>query len=80
MEKIEIKAVIKNMFTKDIHNDFVEILGDSLLHIPQVHAGPRQFGLDRTSTEDKHRECRPSTSLPEDNVKKLQISYWQIEE
>ncbi|CAK1592430.1 unnamed protein product [Parnassius mnemosyne] len=77
MEKNEIRAVIKylclkKMSSKDIHSDLVETLGDSAPPYSTVARWAKEFKLGRTSTEDKHREGRPSTSLTEDNVKKVE--------
>lgn len=77
MEKNEIRAVIKylclkKMSTKDIHSDLVETLGESAPPYSTVARWTKEFKLGRTSTEDEHREGRPSTSLTEDNVKKVE--------
>lgn len=77
MEKHEIRAVIKylclkKMSTKDIHSDLVETLGDSSPPYSTVARWAKEFKLGRTSTEDEHREGRPSTSLTEENVKKVE--------
>ncbi|XP_045453244.1 histone-lysine N-methyltransferase SETMAR-like [Melitaea cinxia] len=77
MEKNEIRAVIKylclkKMSSKDIHSDLVETLGDSAPPYSTVARWAKEFKLGRTSTEDEHREGRPSTSLTEDNVKKVE--------
>lgn len=77
MEKNEIRAVIKylclkKMSTKDIHSDLVEALGDSAPPYSTVARWAKEFKLGRTSTEDEHREGRPSTSSTEDNVKKVE--------
>lgn len=77
MDKNEIRAVIKylclkKMSTKDIHSDLVETLGDSAPPYSTVARWVKEFKLGRTSTEDEHREGRPSTSLTEENVKKVE--------
>ncbi|XP_046976362.1 histone-lysine N-methyltransferase SETMAR-like [Vanessa cardui] len=77
MEKNEIRAVIKylclkKMCTKDIHCDLMETLGESAPPYSTVARWAKEFKLGRTSTEDEHREGRPSTSLTEDNVKKVE--------
>ncbi|CAJ0928409.1 unnamed protein product [Ranitomeya imitator] len=60
------------MTTKDIHSDLVETLGDSSPPYSTVARWAKEFKLGRTSTEDEHREGRPSTSLNEENVKKVE--------
>ncbi|XP_073399608.1 histone-lysine N-methyltransferase SETMAR-like [Dendrobates tinctorius] len=77
MEKNKLRAVIKylclkKMSTKDIHSDLVETLGDSSPPYSTVARWAKEFKLGRTSTEDEHREGRPSTSLNEENVKKVE--------
>lgn len=77
MEKNEIRAVIKylclkKMSTKDIHSDLMETLGDSAPPYSTVARWAKEFKLGRTSTEDEHREGRPSTSLTAENVKKVE--------
>ncbi|CAK1599713.1 unnamed protein product [Parnassius mnemosyne] len=77
MEKNEIRAVIKylclkKISSKGIHSDLVETLGDSAPSYSTVARWAKEFKLGRTSTEDEHREGRPSTSLIEDNVKKVE--------
>lgn len=76
MEKNEIRALIKylclkNMSTKDIHNDLVETSEDSVPY-STVARWAKEFKLGRTSTEDAHREGCPSTSRTEDIVKKVE--------
>ncbi|KAM3914022.1 histone-lysine N-methyltransferase SETMAR-like [Leptodactylus fuscus] len=61
------------MSTKDIHSDLVETLGDSSPPYSTVACWAKEFKLGRTSTEDEHREGCPSTSLTEDNVKKVEV-------
>ncbi|CAJ0927139.1 unnamed protein product [Ranitomeya imitator] len=60
------------MTTKDIHSDLVETLGDSSPPYSTVACWAKEFKLGRTSTENNHREGRPSTSLNEENVKKVE--------
>nr|XP_032516743.1 uncharacterized protein LOC116769685 [Danaus plexippus plexippus] len=77
MEKNEIRAVIKylclkKMSTKDIHSDLEETLGESAPPYSTVARWAKEFKLGRTSTEDEHREGRPSTSLTGENVKKVE--------
>ncbi|XP_077156041.1 histone-lysine N-methyltransferase SETMAR-like [Ranitomeya variabilis] len=77
MEKNELRTVIKylclkKMTTKDIHSDLAETLGDSSLPYSTVACWAKEFKLGRTSMEDEHREGRPSTSLNEGNVKKVE--------
>jgi len=77
MEKNEVRAVIKyfclkKMSTKDIHADLVETLQDCALPYSTVARWCKEFKLGRTSTEDEHREGRPSTSHTGENVKKVE--------
>lgn len=77
MEKNEIRAVIKylclkKMSTKAIHSDLVQTLQDSAPPYSTVARWTKEFKLGRTSTEDEHREGRPSTSFTGDNVKKIE--------
>ncbi|XP_073527124.1 histone-lysine N-methyltransferase SETMAR-like [Phyllobates terribilis] len=60
------------MTTKDIHSDLVETLGDSSPPYSTVARWAKEFKQGRTSTEDEHREGRPSTSLNEENVIKVE--------
>lgn len=77
MEKHEVRCVIKylclkKMSTKEIHTDLVETLGDSAPPYSTVARWCKEFKLGRTSTEDEHREGRPTSSLTEENVKKIE--------
>ena len=60
------------MSTKDIHDDLVETLGDSVSPYFTVARWWKEFKVGRKSTEDDHREKQPSTHYTAENVKKIE--------
>ncbi|XP_063362897.1 histone-lysine N-methyltransferase SETMAR-like [Cydia amplana] len=76
MEKTEVRAVIKyfclkKMCTKDIYAELVGTLGKSAPPYSTVARWSKEFNLGRTSTQDEHREGRPSVAITGENVKKI---------
>ena len=63
---------LKKMSTKVIYAELVETLGDTAPPYSTVARWCKEFNLGRTSTEDEHREGRPSTSHTAENVKNIE--------
>ncbi|KAL0822131.1 hypothetical protein ABMA28_004265 [Loxostege sticticalis] len=77
MEKNEQRAVIKylclkKMSTKEIFLDIQQTLGDHALPYSTVAYWIAEFKRGRSTCEDDQRTGRPSTSVTEENVKKVE--------
>ena len=59
------------MCTKDIYAELVGTLGESAPPYSIVARWSKKFNLGRTSTQDEHREGRPSVAITGGNVKKI---------
>lgn len=62
---------LKKMCTKDIYAELVGTLGESAPPYSTVARWSKEFNLGRTSTQDEHREGRPSVAITGENVKKI---------
>lgn len=77
MEKSELRPVIKylclkKMSTKDIFLDIQQTLGDDALPYSTVAYWVAEFKRGRVKCEDDPRSGRPSTSITDENVKKVE--------
>ncbi|KAL0831014.1 hypothetical protein ABMA28_001900 [Loxostege sticticalis] len=77
MEKNEQRAVIKylclkKMSTKEFFLDIQQTLGDHALPYSTVAYWVAEFKRGRSTCEDDQRTGRPSTSVTEENVKKVE--------
>lgn len=77
MEKSELRAVIrylclKKMSTKEIFSDIQQTLGDNALPYSTVAYWVAEFKRGRSSCKDDPRSGRPSTSVTEANIKKVE--------
>lgn len=77
MEKNELRAVIKYLFlkkmsTKEIFSDIQQTLGNDALPYSTVAYWVAEFKRGRSSCKDDPRSGRPSTSITEENVKKVE--------
>ena len=76
MEKNELRAVIKyllmkKMSTKEIFSDIQQTLGNDALPYSTVAYWVAEFKRGRSSCKDDSRSGRPSTSITEENAKKV---------
>lgn len=63
---------LKKLTTQEIHCDLEATLGESAPPYSTVARWASQFRVGRTSTEDEHRCGRPSTSVTQENVVKVE--------
>ena len=76
MEKLKNRAVIEYLFKKglagqEIHNDMVNVLGESAPSYATVKNWVAEFKRGRTSLEDEPREGRPKTASTSENIEKI---------
>lgn len=76
MEKLEIRGVIKYLHKKglsgqEIHNDMVNVLGESAPSYATVKNWVAEFKRGRTSIEDEPRSGRPKTATTTEIVAKV---------
>lgn len=77
MDKIELRAVIKylclkKMSTQEFFSDIQQTLGDNALPYSTVAYWVAEFKRGRSSCKDDHGSGRPSTSVTEENAKKVE--------
>ena len=76
MEKLEIRGVIKYLHKKglsgqEIHNDMVNVLGESAPSYATVKNWIAEFKRGRTSIQDEPRSGRPKTATTPEIIAKV---------